>query len=186
MSSLVTDENRISDGSATSISGAAEELFKSLGGGGPHQHPGSSNQPALEARHKVEPNDGHRSRGFGQFVEEPSIMSPQTSALTWRDTLSTEVYQTLVAKYDVFEMRRQEVIWELCRSEEEFVDLLQTMLDLFVRPLRTENDTKWIPGLDPSVAKLFDWLDDIAQLHVDVLIIMQGCRTNQVRPTVFS
>ena len=106
--------------------------------------------------------------------------TPAAAPLTWRETLTEDAYQALTTHYDIFEMRRQEIIWELCRSEEEFVDLLQLILKLFIRPLRSENETRWIPGLDSDVAKLFDWLDDIAQLHAEVLSIMRGCRANQV------
>ena len=57
---------------------------------------------------------------------------------------------------------------------------MQTALQLSVKPLRAENSTRWIPGLNPDIAKLFDWLDDITQLHCRLLSTMQGCRVNQV------
>lgn len=181
LSSILSEEHRLSEGD-TSISGAAEELFKNLSGAGGFR--------AIAGAYSHDLSGLPSNSQYIGTTDSTTQQHQPTEALwdntgpmppTWRETLTEDAYQALLAHYDIFEMRRQEVIWELCRSEEEFVELLQTTLTLFVQPLRTENDTRWIPGLDAGVAKLFDWLDDIAQLHADVLAIMQGCRTNQVR-----
>jgi hypothetical protein len=213
LSSLVTDESRISDSATTSISGAAEELFKTLGGedntrgtvGSPETDVVSPGQPFArlpkrsnitqtfeEQRFATIPPASdlpagsrlQRNRSNEYIAErmDGSASSTTRTPSTWRDTLPEDLYSNLLARYDIYEMRRQEVIWDLCRTEEEFVDSLQIMLRLFVQPLRIEKNTSWIPGLDPDIAKLFDWLDDIAQLHADVLSTMRGCRKNQVRP----
>lgn len=187
LSSILSDERRISDGD-TSISGAAEELFKSLGRHKPSRFPPYSSHASTaprindpDATPRIPERQIHHTQPHTTELDaEPEIVCDYTPP-TWRDTVTDEAYQTLLARYDIFEMRRQEVIWELCRSESQFVELLQTILRLFVQPLRAENDTQWIPGLDQNVAKLFDWLDDIAQLHTDMLSTMQGCRINQVR-----
>ena len=40
-------------------------------------------------------------------------------------------------------------------------------------------DRTWLPGLDPSIARLFDWFDDIYQLHARVNSALQNCRSAQ-------
>lgn len=116
MSSLVTGEPSISD-SGTSISVPVEELFKNLDSS-------RANQSRI-------PPTSHRNNST--IAQEPK---------TWRKILTDEAYAALLARYDIFEMRRQEVIWELCRSESDFVVLLQTALQLSVQPLRAENNTR--------------------------------------------
>lgn len=182
--SLLSDNRRFSD-CDTSISGAAEELFKNISNSCSIPDI-SSNHSSTDISGPISPDDGEQFNRKSTHEAPSSLMNPQditatVTPLTWRETLTEDAYKTLIAHYDIFEMRRQEVIWELSKSEEEFVNILQLILALFIQPLRTENETRWIPGLDPDVAKLFDWLDDIAQLHTEVLSIMRGCRINQVR-----
>ncbi|KAF8314825.1 uncharacterized protein EI90DRAFT_3159384 [Cantharellus anzutake] len=152
LSSLVTDEPSVSD-TGTSISAPAEELFKTL-------------------------EDSRQDENHSSSTRHHNDLSG-VEPKTWRETLTDDAYAALLAKYDVFEMRRQEVIWELRRSESDFIADLQTAVRLFVQPLRVEHNTRWIPGLNSDIAKLFDWLDDIAQLHRRLLSTMQGCRENQ-------
>jgi hypothetical protein len=176
ISSMVTDENRFSD-ETTSFSGAAEELFKTLDVQSlipPRTKYMEKSDDATHIHSQSDSKDRHREG----TIQGPLSFSPIPS--TWRETLTEDAFNSLLARYDLFEMRRQEVIWDLCQSEVEFVQSLQVVLRLFVQPLRSENGTQWIPGLEPDVAKLFDWLDDIAQLHAQLLATMRGCRTNQV------
>lgn len=75
-------------------------------------------------------------------------------------------------------MRRQEVVWELCESEQSFLKALRTTLELFIYPLLGKNHT-WISGLDSQITRLFDWLDDIFQLHNRLNSALQNCRSSQ-------
>ena len=84
MSSLVTGEPSISD-SGTSISTPVEELFKNLDSS-------RANQSRI-------PPTSHRNNST--IAQEPK---------TWRKILTDEAYAALLARYDVYEMRRQEVI----------------------------------------------------------------------------
>lgn len=178
--SYISDERRFSHGN-TELSGAAAELFRGLKS--PGQRGYKDGDPELDAvAHREDysrPASTNRRRSDAR--ERDIGQTHQQEQSTWRSTLSDETYQALLAHYDVFEMRRQEVIWELCRTEDDFVQSLQIVLKLFVQPLRAENGTRWIPGLDSEVAKLFDWLDDIVQLHTQLHSTMSGCRINQVR-----
>lgn len=178
--SILSDDRRFSD-CDTSISGAAEELFKNISNSSsiPDHHSSTDiSEPASPHEDSIHKPSYEALASLADSQRGPAAA---ITPLTWRETLTEDAYQALIAHYDIFEMRRQEVIWELCRSEEECVDLLQLILKLFIRPLRSGGETRWIPGLDTDVAKLFDWLDDIAQLHTEVLSIMRGCRANQVR-----
>lgn len=64
-------------------------------------------------------------------------------------------------------MKRQEVIWELCSTEEAFVSSMHAVLRLFARPLRTPQGL-WIEGIPHEITRLFDWLYDIVHLHTDL------------------
>ena len=76
-------------------------------------------------------------------------------------------------------MQRQQVIWELHSSEAEFVNRLHTTVDLFILPLRAQNSKTWILGVPPEVARLFDWLEDIVNLHTEILSILHSARDSQ-------
>ncbi len=41
---------------------------------------------------------------------------------------------------------------------------MQLVLRRFAQPLRTPQG-KWIDGIDPDITRLFDWLEDIVQIH---------------------
>jgi hypothetical protein len=81
--------------------------------------------------------------------------------------------------YDDLEMQRQDLIREICQTEEFFVNRLHTFVKLFVLPLRVQDTKTWISGVPSEVARLFDWLDDIMNLHSQLLISLQSCRIAQ-------
>lgn len=107
-------------------------------------------------------------------IDRPFAPTPKT----WKSTLPVDALRSLLEKYGAIEMRRQEVIWELCNTEQEFVESLRTVLRLFVQPLRTK-DGKWIPGLPSDVTSLFDWLDDIIRLHAHISTALLDVRSAQ-------
>ena len=81
--------------------------------------------------------------------------------------------------YEDREAKRQELIRELCQTEETFVKRLHTFVRLFVLPLRVQNTKTWISGVPSEVARLFDWLEDITNLHNQMLSALQATRTAQ-------
>lgn len=107
-------------------------------------------------------------------IDKPFAPTPKT----WKSTLPADALRSLLEKYGAIEMRRQEVIWELCNTEQEFVESLRTVLRLFVQPLRTK-DGKWIAGLPSDVTSLFDWLDDIIRLHAHISTALLDVRSAQ-------
>jgi hypothetical protein len=56
---------------------------------------------------------------------------------TWRRTISGSAYQSLLKKHGIVEMKRQDVIFELCETEAAFVKSMKLVIRLFVDPLRS-------------------------------------------------
>ncbi|KAI0665595.1 Dbl homology domain-containing protein, partial [Trametes maxima] len=88
--------------------------------------------------------------------EEPS---------SWKSTLSTDVYCALSRHYGPTEMDRQELIYALFTSEQAFVKSARRVVRTILLPLRARDSHAWLPGLPADVARLFDWLEDIVNLH---------------------
>ena len=77
------------------------------------------------------------------------------------------------------ETKRQDLIREFCQTEEIFVNRLHVFVRLFVLPLRVQNSKAWISGVPSEVARLFDWLEDIMNLHSQMLSALQATRIEQ-------
>ncbi|KAG8999685.1 hypothetical protein FRB94_005988 [Tulasnella sp. JGI-2019a] len=100
------------------------------------------------------------------------------SSKTWRSTLPPDAYNSLSDKYGALEMRRQEVIWELCNTEQDFVQSLRMTMRVFVQPLRTDS-RDWVQGIPKDVTKLFEWLEDIVELHSRISLALLDVRSAQ-------
>lgn len=98
---------------------------------------------------------------------------------TWRSDISAAAYTALVDRHGEAEMQRQEIIWELRNTEESFVRRLHTIVQLFILPLRLQNSKTWISGVPSEVTHLFDWLEDILNLHTQMLAALQAVRVEQ-------
>lgn len=94
---------------------------------------------------------------------------------TWRSKLSVEQFEDLARDLGSIEMRRQEVIWELCETERSFVNGLRGVIQVFTLPLRTRDGT-WIKGVPVPVSRLLDWLDDIVYLHSQIFDALDQVR----------
>ncbi|EJD38351.1 hypothetical protein AURDEDRAFT_187753 [Auricularia subglabra TFB-10046 SS5] len=97
---------------------------------------------------------------------------------TWRSTIAHAAYDSLLERHGAQEMQRQELIWEMCESEAAFIREMRNVVRTFVQPLRTQ-ERKWIPGVPPDVMRLFDWLDDIVQLHAQMFSALHSARSKQ-------
>ncbi|QRV98801.1 RhoGEF domain protein [Ceratobasidium sp. AG-Ba] len=97
---------------------------------------------------------------------------------SWRASLESEGPGNSDGVHDAMEYQRQQTLRKLHESEETYVELLRIVLHHFVRPLRTQHQRQWISGLDPGVMRLFDWLDDIANLHDQILSALDSLRQN--------
>jgi hypothetical protein len=111
--------------------------------------------------------------------ENNSVIQLPSSDGTWRSSLSQREYESLHERHGEMEMHRQEVIWNFRETEELFVKQLLSMVRLFIRPLRAQNTNTWITGVPMDVARLLDWVEDIANLHTQILSVLQSTRHGQ-------
>jgi hypothetical protein len=113
-------------------------------------------------------NYGVASSGYNKSLEQP--LSPRTpdahrSGTTWRSSLSTDLtFQELLQAQGKMEVKRQEVMWEMCETEQAFVKSMRTVLRLFAIPLKTPQG-KWIDGIPHKITELFDSLECVAHAH---------------------
>ncbi|KAK4686586.1 hypothetical protein P7C73_g3550, partial [Tremellales sp. Uapishka_1] len=105
------------------------------------------------------------SGGYSKSLEPNSPLLPTTPTSTWRSSLSSdEIYQRTLATHGPIEIKRQEVIWEMCETEHAFVKSMRTVLRLFAIPLKTPQG-KWIEGIPHKITELFDSLEAVACAH---------------------
>ena len=114
--------------------------------------------------------------------QDPRIPQPSTfdSPPSWRSTISPSAYNSLSRLHGEVEMQRQEVIFETCHTEALFVQRLRTVIRLFIRPLRAQDTSTWISGVPGSIARLFDWFEDIMNLHVELNTDLRNVRPDHL------
>jgi hypothetical protein len=182
------------------FSAEAQTLFEKLGGVGRHEEnirDRRSNTKNHQVQLRVNPRDFTGQRPISSLSqnsdassmydehehvpetlkhEQDQAPTPANDKESWRLSLPPPVYHSLLEQHGEVEMQRQEVIWELCRTEDIFVNHLHSVVRLFVQPLRAQNRKSWIAGVPVDVARLFDWLEDIVNLHSQILAALHGSR----------
>ncbi|WVW78698.1 hypothetical protein I302_100658 [Kwoniella bestiolae CBS 10118] len=119
-------------------------------------------RPATRARKEV---FEVASSGYSKSLEPVSPILPVTPTSTWRSSLpNDEIYTRLLENYGPMEIKRQEIIWEMCETEHTFIKSMRTVLRLFAIPLKTPQG-KWIDGIPGKITDLFDCLECIAHAH---------------------
>lgn len=95
-----------------------------------------------------------------------SDLTPSAGPATWRSTLSSDtIYTRLLSLSDgPARVTRQEVMWEMCETEQVFLRSIRTVLRLFATPVKTPQG-RWIDGIPPAISELFDNLESIAHVH---------------------
>ncbi|GAA5917661.1 hypothetical protein JCM6882_003427 [Rhodosporidiobolus microsporus] len=131
-------------------------------------------EPLSASSFSAPPSSGAPSLG----APTPSLTQSPMAGRTWRSTLSDDEYEQLVLSFGALEMRRQEVIWELCETERSFVNGLRGVIQVFTLPLRTRSGA-WIKGVPVPVSRLLDWLDDIVYLHSQISAALDLAREKQ-------
>jgi RhoGEF domain len=126
----------------------------------------NSNVSSVNDEHVPEPIKPEQNRG----------VTPLSEIGGWRSSIPPSVYRSLLEQRGEIEMQRQEVIWEFCETEDVFVSHLHSVVRLFVQPLRAQNSKTWITGVPTDVARLFDWLEDIVNLHSQILAALHATR----------
>lgn len=130
-----------------------------------------TNTPQLvqNSQQRASPSESARSTPMGQLPG---------STDTWRSTVPDQLYTSLTRTHSKNELKRQEVIYELYRTEESFVNGLKGVVRVFSQPLRTPQG-RWIAGVPTPIARLLDWLDDIVYLHSQITAILADLRNAQ-------
>ncbi|OCF76721.1 hypothetical protein I204_02422 [Kwoniella mangroviensis CBS 8886] len=119
-------------------------------------------RPALRARKEI---FEVASSGYSKSLEPVSPILPVTPTSTWRSSLpNDEIYNRLLENYGPMEIKRQEIIWEMCETEHTFIKSMRTVLRLFATPLKTPQG-HWIDGIPGKITDLFDSLECIAHAH---------------------
>ncbi|KAI0683462.1 hypothetical protein BC835DRAFT_1395010 [Cytidiella melzeri] len=99
-----------------------------------------------------------------EYQERPP--SPPNQAVgTWRSTVRPKVYERLLGVHGALEMERQEVVFRYYHTQRQLWQRLQSTVRIFVLPLRRQHSKNWIPGVPTRAGRLFDWLEDIVNLH---------------------
>lgn len=109
---------------------------------------------------------------------KPTMGQLPGSTESWRSSVPPNLYASLVRTHPKSELRRQEVIYELYRTEESFVNGLKGVVRVFSQPLRTPQG-RWIAGVPTPIARLLDWLDDIVYLHSQITSVLADLRHAQ-------
>ncbi|KAJ3994859.1 hypothetical protein F5050DRAFT_1771157 [Lentinula boryana] len=98
---------------------------------------------------------------------------------SWRSLVGPDRYDSLLDNCGELEIQRQEVIWELRTAETIFVERLSSVVKLFIIPLRIHATKTWIAGVPLEIAKILDWVEDIANLHTQIRDTMQSFQTTE-------
>jgi hypothetical protein len=73
------------------------------------------------------------------------------------------------------EIKRQEVMWEMCETEQAFLRSMRNVLRLFATPLKTPQG-KWIDGIPERISQLFDSLESVAHAHSIIAAVQRDMR----------
>ena len=191
--SLAEETAKGEDGNTVGVglSLAAEQLFQSLGdesssaeglsalsGGTLTQSRAPSPISASETVSSVYDDDILDASWRDRQRDPTQTSTVNQMKSTWRDTLSQSAFASLCEKHGKTEMQRQEVIWELCESEQVLVKQLHTALQVYVHPLLGKDRT-WMNGLPTVITRFLDWLDDIFQLHSQIHSALHQMRSAQ-------
>jgi hypothetical protein len=128
-----------------------------------------------EAEVEVDRDEENLVGNEGELGDDEEDPGPDS----WRSTLSPDTYAAISHRYTPMEMQRQETIHVLYVTEESFVARLGQTIDLFILPLRKQNSKAYISGVPAEIAKLFDWLEDIFNLHTQLLSALRSVRLDQ-------
>lgn len=111
--------------------------------------------------------------------DERNSPTPEHEGRTWLSTISSSAYHSLLDRYGEVEIKRQQIIWDLCETERAFVRRLRTFVRLFIRPLRMKDSVTWLAGVPPEVARLFDWLEDLINIHAQISSALRAIVSEQ-------
>ncbi|KAH9163097.1 hypothetical protein EDB89DRAFT_588664 [Lactarius sanguifluus] len=111
--------------------------------------------------------------------DERNSPTPEHERRTWLSTITSSAYHSLLDRYGEVEIQRQQIIWDLCETERAFVRRLRTFVRVFIRPLRMKDSVSWLAGVPPEVARLFDWLEDLINIHAQISSALRAIVSEQ-------
>ncbi|KIR68379.1 hypothetical protein I314_00797 [Cryptococcus bacillisporus CA1873] len=120
--------------------------------------------------------------GYGRCLEpsSPITSTAPMAGKTWRSGLPSEdVYHRVVNEMGTDEVKRQEIMWEMCETEQGFVDSMKMVMKLFASPVKTPHG-KWIDGISDQICSLFDSLQLIINVHSSLIKSQQSLNDNYV------
>lgn len=123
--------------------------------------------------------------GYGRCLEpsSPITSTAPMAGKTWRSSLPSEdVYHRVVNEMGTDEVKRQEIMWEMCETEQGFVDSMKMVVKLFASPMKTPHG-KWIDGIPDQICSLFDSLQLIINVHSSLIKSQQSLNGNYVIDT---
>ncbi|KAI0300635.1 hypothetical protein B0F90DRAFT_1721919 [Multifurca ochricompacta] len=91
--------------------------------------------------------------------DDRSSQAQEPERRTWLSTISSSAYHSLLERYGEVEIKRQQIIWDLCETEKHSVT--------------------WLAGVPPEVARLFDWLEDIINIHAQISSALRAIVSEQ-------
>lgn len=132
----------------------------------------------------------------GVGASENSLDADLIQSRTWRNTVTGSAYNSLLEKHGIAEMKRQDVIFELCETEITFVKSMKVIQRLFADPLKSQGKRfyhtrlfylngrhhdigQWFAGLSEVYTGIFDWLDDIIRVHSNMASALHSARSSQ-------
>ncbi|KAJ7471946.1 Dbl homology domain-containing protein [Mycena latifolia] len=154
---------------AFSQSSSASSVYEDDEDGLSPKDPGEPWQSG-EARRDAEDDNG---------ADEEENPSDEPGDDAWRRTLPPETYAAILDRCGPLEIHRQEAIHALCVTEESFVARLTSTLNLFILPLRMQDSKCYVSGVPAEIARLFDWLEDILNLHIQLLSALRSVQDVQ-------
>lgn len=116
------------------------------------------------------------SSGYSKSIDPASTTAPPTPETTWRSSLSSDgIFYRLLETRGQDEIKRQEVMWEMCETELAFLKSMRNVLRLFATPLKTPQG-KWIDGIPERISELFDCLESVAHAHSVIAAVQRDMR----------
>lgn len=149
----------------------------------PRETPNSLSQPTTKFTNSDDAPGAYEGTNMRQLPRRTDrdrrSVASDIEQRTWLSTISSSAYHSLLDRYGEVEIKRQQIIWDLCESERAFVKRLQTFVRLFIRPLRMKDSVTWLAGVPMEVARLFDWLEDIINLHAQISSALRAIVSEQ-------
>ena len=137
------------------------------------QHAQEAQRPALRHSGTLSASSSAPSIYEPELEPEPDNLTTQPEKdhehpVSWRATLRPADYDALLRTHGQGEMDRQELIYHYFCVHFDFVRRLRSTVRVFIVPLRRKHSKVWLPGVPKEVARLFDWLEDIVNVHCNI------------------